>query len=107
MNSEDAQLRARIEATVRSIRLFGLAFFVLSGAFALFIAFFALDPSVPFRMNGVQLHDTGDRVRMAAFSFLFPIASAVVLFCPRSILKKLVRHQFSEMEKMKERFGIK
>jgi hypothetical protein len=106
MNPDDAQFRKKLATTLRGFRWLGLVFFALSSMFAAFFIYCAFDPSVPFRINGVESHDTGHRVRAAAFSAVIPLFASFFAFCPRALLEKLLRHQFSEMEKMKKRLGL-
>jgi hypothetical protein len=106
MNPDAPQFREKFDTTVRRFRRIGLLFFTLSSLFVAFLLYSALDPSVPFRINGVESHDTAERVRASAFAILIPLFASFFAFCPRSILEKLFRYQFSEMEKMKKRIGV-
>ena len=103
MNSDEAKFRASLPSIVRHFRRFGWVFFIATILFAIFITYSAFDPSVPFRVNGVETSDTAVRLRSAVFPWFLPLFVALFAFTPRAILERLLLHQRGEMMKIRRR----
>jgi hypothetical protein len=97
----------KIEVIIRGFRRFGRLFVALTLLMGAFLVYEAFDSTVSFRWNGVEVHSIRERLLCLTPLALLAMFGSFFGFAPRSIIERLLRHQFTEVEKMKQRFGLK